>query len=196
MTLPNIITLFRILLVPVFVGALLYYHRSYRAGEPVDAYWMIALGSFVTASVSDALDGFIARRFNMRSHLGSILDPLADKALLVSALVVLGWIDTDLAQLPLWFVVLVLGRDLFLVIGSVVLQIYVSDFKVKPHWVGKVSTALMMVSVSMVLLKFDSTWVDPVVYLGGGFTLASFAVYLTRGLQALSGSDASAPPRR
>lgn len=196
MTLPNIITLFRFLLVPVFVGALLYYHRSFREGAPVDAYWMIALGSFVTASVSDALDGFIARRFNLRSHLGAILDPLADKALLVSALVVLGWIDTDLAQLPLWFVVLVLGRDLFLVMGTVVLQVYVSDFKVKPHWAGKVATALMMVAVSMVLLKFDSTWVDPVVYLGGLFTLVSLVVYLVTGLRALAGSDVGSPPRR
>lgn len=187
------ITVFRFLLIPVFVGALLYYHRSTQLGEPQDLYWAVALGSFVLASVSDALDGYLARRMNLRSHLGAVMDPLADKALLVSALVTLGWIETDLAQLPLWFVVLVLGRDVLLVAGVIGLQVYVRHVKIKPHWSGKTSTALQMVAVSMILLKFPGAWVDPVVYAGGVATLISVGVYLFQGLRAVSASGVVAP---
>ncbi|MDX6766944.1 MAG: CDP-alcohol phosphatidyltransferase family protein [Candidatus Methylacidiphilales bacterium] len=194
MTLPNFITLFRFCLVPVFVGALLYYQRSYRLGEPDSLYWAIALGSFVTASLSDALDGILARRLNLHSQLGAIMDPLADKALLVSAIITLCWLDTDLAQLPIWFAVLVLGRDFLLVAGVIGLQVYVRNIKIKPHWSGKLSTALIMLIVSLILLKCPSAWVDPLVWIGGAFTLLSTGIYLSRGMRAVvtSGID---PPR-
>jgi CDP-diacylglycerol--glycerol-3-phosphate 3-phosphatidyltransferase len=193
MTLPNIITLFRFLLVPVFVGSLLYYDKSFRLGLPVEGYWIAALASFVVASVSDAVDGFLARRLKLQSQLGAIMDPLADKALLVSALITLGWIDTDLARLPIWFVVLVLGRDLLLVTGVIGLQVYVRNVKIKPHWSGKTSTALQMIAVSMILLKFEAPWVDAVVYLGGAVTLVSVGVYLFQGVRAVSTSGMDAP---
>lgn len=195
MTVPNAITLLRFLLIPVFAGALLYYYQSFREGEPEEVYWWWAVGAFVLASVSDALDGAIARIFRQKSRLGAIMDPLADKALLVTALVMLSWVDTDMARLPIWFVVLVLGRDVLLVLGVVGLQVFVRHVAIKPHWTGKVSTALQMVAVSMVLLKVPQDWVMPVVWAGGVATLASAGVYLVRGLQAVAASGYDRPPQ-
>jgi cardiolipin synthase (CMP-forming) len=196
MTLPNFITIFRFLLIPVFVGALLYYQQSFSSGRPDSVYWMVAVVAFVVAALSDALDGFIARRFNLRSHLGAIMDPLADKALLVTALVMLSWMDTDLARLPIWFVVLVLSRDLLLVTAIVCLHLFVRNIKIKPHWVGKASTAFQMISISMVLFKFAETWVTVAVVLGGLFTLASIFIYLLRGIHAVSSSGMDRPIAR
>jgi CDP-diacylglycerol--glycerol-3-phosphate 3-phosphatidyltransferase/cardiolipin synthase len=193
MTVPNVITLFRFLLIPVFAGALLYYQQSFRAGAPDNVYWAWALGAFVLAAVSDALDGAIARIFNQKSRLGAIMDPLADKALLVTALIMLSCIDSDMARLPIWFVVLVLGRDLLLVLGVASLHVFVRHVAIRPHWTGKASTALQMIAVSMVLLKLPVSWVMPVVILGGAATLASTGVYLVRGLRAVAASGFDRP---
>jgi len=196
MTVPNIITLFRFLLIPVFAGALLYYQQSFRTGAPDNTYWAWAIGAFVLAAVSDAFDGAIARLCNQKSRLGAIMDPLADKALLVTALVMLSWIDSDMARLPIWFVVLVLGRDLLLVLGVAGMHVFIRHVTIQPHWTGKVSTALQMVAVSMVLLKLPEDWVAAVVWAGGAATLASAGVYLVRGIKAVSASGFDQPGRR
>lgn len=193
MTIPNAITLFRFLLIPVFMGALIYYHKSHQAGSPEPVYWAVALATFILASLSDAADGLIARRFNLRSRLGAIMDPLADKALLVTALVMLSWIETDLATLPVWFVVLVLGRDVLLVSGIICLHLFVRNIHIRPHWVGKTSTALQMVAVSMILVRCPDAWVEPVIWLGGAFTLASVGVYLMQGMHAVAASGIDRP---
>ncbi len=102
--LPNIISLLRLLLVPLIIG--------FVANEQ----WQFALYGFVIAGVSDALDGYIARNYNLRTELGSYLDPLADKALLVSMFVTLG----VLGLFPFWLVMLVVTRDI-LIIGGILL---------------------------------------------------------------------------
>lgn len=99
MSIPNIITLGRIVLVPIIVWAI----ASSEMG--------IACAVFIIAGVSDAVDGFLAKRFNMTSELGALLDPLADKALLVSIYVSLGiW-----GAIPRWLVILVVSRDIMIV---------------------------------------------------------------------------------
>src|SRR5271168_4098638 len=108
MTTANKVTILRILLVPFFVVEVLYYVRN---GQ--ELHRVLAIASFATAAICDGVDGFIARRFNQRSELGAILDPLADKLLLVSGIVVLTFDRQPYFEsIPLWVTGLIIGRDL------------------------------------------------------------------------------------
>src|SRR3954451_4274194 len=109
-TLANKMTLFRILLIPLFVGFALYYAHSFAEGVPNETLRWAALGIFVLASLSDAVDGWVARHFNQRSKLGVILDPLADKLLMLSAVCVLSFSPWPY-RLPLYFVILSISRE-------------------------------------------------------------------------------------
>src|SRR5947208_17055175 len=101
MTTANKITIVRVLLVPFFIAQVLYYAETGR-----DAHRVLALLTFAVAALSDAIDGYIARRFNQRSELGAILDPLADKLLLVSAIVLLSRHDKpELERIPFWLAI-------------------------------------------------------------------------------------------
>lgn len=183
MTTANQITLGRIALIPVFVGALMYYGQSARDGESDERFRWVALIVFVLASVSDALDGFIARRFNQRSPLGAILDPLADKGLLLSALIALAWLDVPgLFRLPIWFLVVVLSRDILLVAGVMTLRFYGNTVGIVPHWTGKAATGLMMAALSAILLNLPHEWCGWLVVACGACTVASMAVYSRRGV--------------
>ncbi len=184
MTAANKITLVRILLVPFFVVQLLYYSRQ---GE--EWHRWLAVASFLLASLSDALDGYIARHFHQVTELGKVLDPIADKLLLVSSLVLLGGPkEGQLARLPLWFTGLVLGRELLL-LGGMVLARYLSvKIEVRPILIGKVATLLQMACILWVLLKW------PVAPLGGLLMITGVCVaisglwYLRSGLHQLSSS--------
>ncbi len=135
MSIPNLITLGRILLVPVVVWAI-----------AQNLMW-VAFVLFVVAGVSDAVDGFLAKRFNMSSELGSYLDPLADKALIVSIYVALGIAGT----IPRWLVILVVSRDI-MIIGAVMLSWLIgSPLKVKPLLVSKLNTVAQIVFACVVL---------------------------------------------
>src|SRR5438445_1111008 len=128
MTTANKITVVRILMIPVFVTLAIYYGQSIQRGEPLEWQRVAAIVIFLLAAVSDGLDGYIARRYNQRSSLGVILDPIADKGLLLSGIItlsVINWNATNPAagQLPIWFPVLVISRDLVIVVGSAVLHV-------------------------------------------------------------------------
>jgi cardiolipin synthase len=141
LSIPNLITLGRILLVPIVVWAI-------SSG----AMW-IAFVLFVVAGVSDAVDGFLAKRFNMTTELGRYLDPLADKALIVSIYLALG-IN---GMIPRWLVILVVSRDI-LIVGGIMLSWLMGDpLKIKPLWVSKLNTAAQIVFACVVLgsLGFD-----------------------------------------
>lgn len=189
MTIPNQLTIFRILLIPVFVGCVLFYAEN----EDVIFRWS-AIVVFIGAAVTDGLDGWIARRFNLRSPLGAVLDPLADKALLVTALITLTLVPLgDNEPFPMWFLVLVLSRDALLLTGVVFLKFYVGAVEIAPHWSGKAATALQMVAIAWVLLTIrtpDAIWV---IGLAGWFTLISAGVYLVRGIRVLSRVQHEAP---
>jgi len=186
-TLANKITFARIGLIPVFIGALMYYQASVRDGTPDEFYCWIAVGAFLTAALSDAIDGFIARRFNQLSHLGSILDPLADKGLVLSALIGLSWMDVPgLFRIPIWFLVLVLTRDIVLIVGYCILHLSGQRVKISAHGLGKTATFLMMTALSCILLKLPMDWCQVFVILSGVFTLLSIVVYLRRGIGLFS----------
>jgi CDP-diacylglycerol--glycerol-3-phosphate 3-phosphatidyltransferase len=151
MTTANKVTLLRILLVPFFVVELVYYVRS---GNEV--YRLAALLSFAVAAILDGVDGYIARRYHQISELGKVLDPLADKLLLVSGVVTLSFDQGSfLGQIPLWLTGMILGRDLLILIGMGVIQFTVGRVTVRPRFPGKIATVLQMVSVLWILLKWD-----------------------------------------
>src|SRR4051812_47323520 len=121
MTTANKITLLRILLIPVFVTLAIYYGQSQRSGAAQETLRWAALGTFMLAAASDGVDGYIARRWNQRSRLGVILDPLADKGLLLAGLFTLSFSGWPY-ELPIWFLVLVIARDAIVLLGAVVLH--------------------------------------------------------------------------
>ena len=138
-TIPNLLTIIRILLTPLFVIFLIREHFN------------LALMVFVAAGISDGLDGFIARYFNQRSTLGAILDPIADKMLLVAAFVSLG----VLSVIPNWLTVVVITRDVVILMGVAIFSFQNIDFEINPSIVSKFTTVLQVVTVCLALLKFD-----------------------------------------
>ena len=145
-TLPNVLTIIRMVLIPVFVS-MLFYQR-----------FVWALMIFVIAGITDGLDGLFARRFRQQSQLGRILDPIADKLMLVTSFVVLsmrGVFPTPLPRhlpIPFWVTITVLSRDVFILIGAAAINI-VSGFRnFRPSFPGKVSTAVQIVTVAAVML--------------------------------------------
>jgi cardiolipin synthase len=141
LNLPNLITLARILLVPVVVWAI--------ASHEMQAAFVL----FLLAGVSDAVDGFLAKRLHMISELGAHLDPLADKVLIVSIYIALGITEA----IPRWLVILVVSRDI-LIVGGIMLAVFLGKpMKVKPVLVSKLNTAAQIVFACLVLaaLAFD-----------------------------------------
>lgn len=167
MSLPNLITIFRILLVPVIVLLIISQQMSY------------AFVLFVVAGLSDGVDGFIAKHFDQVTELGAYLDPLADKALLVSIYVVLGQIH----HLPGWLVVLVVSRDILIVGALLLAKVMGTAIKIAPLMVSKINTTVQIILAGLVLanLGFDlnlSDIIDLSIYLVAGLTVLSGAAYL------------------
>lgn len=188
MTIATQITLVRILLIPVFVLFAVYYGQSVAAESAQEWLRYAAIGIFLVASVTDALDGWVARRFNQMSRLGAMLDPIADKGLLLSAVVTLS-VSPWHYSLPLWFPVLVIGRDVVIVVGCVVIRMMSDDLVVRPSWTGKAATALQMIAVAWVMLQIP--YFEVSVWLAGLFTLISGMEYLFHGIRQLSGHEAT-----
>jgi cardiolipin synthase len=145
-TLPNVLTVFRMALTPVFVS-LLFYQK-----------FVWALTVFVVAGITDGLDGLLARRFKQQSELGRILDPIADKMMLVTSFVVLsmrGVFPTPLPKqlpVPFWVTITVISRDIFILVGAAAINM-VSGFRAfQPSFLGKVSTVVQIVAVAAVIL--------------------------------------------
>ncbi len=192
MTLANKVTIARILLIPVFVGFAVYYADSIRRGSPVEAYRWAAIVVFATAAGSDGIDGYIARRYNQRSRLGRLLDPLADKGLMLSGIITLSLTPWPW-YFPLWFPILVVTRDLMLIAGAFLINHVSGHVEVQPHWTGKVATVFQMCAIGWILLKL--TWPHPMVptVLAGFFTLWSGLLYLKECLRQLRASEHSQP---
>jgi cardiolipin synthase (CMP-forming) len=166
-SLPNFFSLARLLSVPVIIGLLI--DRATTA-----AFWL-----FVAAGITDALDGFLAKRFNSQTELGSYLDPLADKALLVGVYVTLGWTR----DLPVWLVILVVFRDLTIVGGALLEHTITQSFKSRPMMLSKVNTALQIALAALVLarlgLGFDDFGLTTLlIYAVAATTIASGLAYL------------------
>lgn len=186
MTLANYITIGRVLLIPVFVLLLVYYIDDARHGVVEPLLKRGALAVFLAAALSDALDGFIARRFRQASELGRIMDPIADKFLVAAAIVLLSlWDVPGLHRFPLWYPVLVFSRDLVLLIGSIVLHVLNGRVEVRPNFAGKSATAFNLAAISSAMLHAGWLPFPPLVWIAGGFTALSFALYFVDGVRQL-----------
>ena len=178
LTLANQLTLMRLALVPAFVILVLYGRMGW------------ALAAFVTAGITDGLDGLIARWRNQRTALGAFLDPMADKLLLVSAFVVLSLPGIGLVnRIPVWLTVLVISRDVAIVATVAIVSLTLGPRTFPPSVYGKVATALYIVTIAVVLLfnflKQPSVVVDIFVWVSLAITLISgfhYTVHLRRTL--------------
>src|ERR1700751_294949 len=176
MTTANKITIVRILMIPAFVTMAIYYGQSIQRGATVEWERFTAIGIFLIASLSDGLDGYVARRYNQRSSLGVILDPIADKGLLLSGIITLSisnWSesDPDYGKFPIWFPVLVITRDAVILVGAIILHFFIGNkMKVKPSWTGKVATVCQMCAIGWVMLQIRLLPLTFVVIVAGGFT--------------------------
>lgn len=190
MTTANKITVIRILMIPVFVTLAIYYGQSVQQGEPVVWERFAAIFVFLVAAVSDGLDGYVARRYNQRSSLGVILDPIADKGLLLSGIITLSisnWsdIDPEYGKFPIWFPVLVITRDVVILVGAVVLHLLNGKVTVRPRWTGKVATVCQMIAIGWVMLQFRFIPLFIVVIVAAIFTFASGIAYVMDGVRQL-----------
>jgi cardiolipin synthase len=147
---PNRISIMRLLLVPPFIIMLMK-----QPNWPAARY--VALGIFIIMALSDFLDGLLARRLNARTRLGAILDPLADKVLIICAAVLLSLPATAPPGVNLsdWIVVFIVGKDLWVIVGFVVIYLVTDRFRVRPSRAGKVCTAGQLIMVVSILLAPD-----------------------------------------
>jgi len=200
MTTANKITVVRILMIPLFVMLAIYYGQSVQRGEPLPWERFAAIFVFLLAAVSDGLDGYVARRYNQRSSLGVILDPIADKGLLLSGIITLSisnWseVEPDYGRFPIWFPVLVISRDAILFVGTGILYLLNGKVHVKPNWTGKVATVLQMVAIGWVMLQLRLFPLIYVVIAAGFFTLVSGIIYVADGVRQLQAAGHAHPAK-
>ena len=190
MTTANKITIVRILMIPVFVTMAIYYGQSIERGAPLEWQRFTAIIIFLVAAASDGLDGYVARRYKQRSALGAILDPIADKGLLLSAIITLSisnWsdIDPEYGRFPAWFPVLVITRDAVILVGAGVLHLLNGKVQVRPSWTGKVATVLQMAAIAWVMLQLHFLPLLYVIIAAGVFTFTSGIIYVMDGVRQL-----------
>jgi cardiolipin synthase len=149
-TLPNLLTLLRICLIPVFIVMVF---RKQGFG---------ALFIFFLAGLTDVLDGFTARMWHLKTKIGMLIDPIADKLLLSTAFILLTFKDMDLPyMIPLWLTVTVVSRDLLMILGGVIIYLWKGEKNFPPSTFGKISTVLQVGTVFLVLLAnyvLSSSW--------------------------------------
>ena len=195
MTTANKITIFRILLIPFFVVAVLYYMKT---GNEAQRFWAVL--SFGVAAICDGLDGYVARHYNQRSELGAILDPLADKLLLISGVILFSLPNEHLGNIPLWLTGTIIGRDLVILIGMAVIQMTVGKVVVRPCLLGKAATVLQIICVAWVLLKWDERlgepWFSIWTVVAAVCTGLSGLIYVWDGIKQLSSHPASLPTKK
>lgn len=200
MTTANKITIVRILMIPAFVTMAIYYGQSVQRGAPLEWMRFTAIAIFLIAAISDGLDGYVARQYNQRSSLGVILDPIADKGLLLSGIITLSisnWSesDPDYGMFPIWFPVLVISRDAILIVGAAILYLLIGKVHVKPNWTGKVATVLQMVAIGWVMLQLHVVPLLYVVIAAGVFTAISGIVYVAEGVRQLQAAGHAHPAK-
>jgi cardiolipin synthase len=145
LTVPNTLTVFRMVLIPVFV-TLLFYQR-----------FVLALAVFVIAGLTDGLDGLLARRFDQQSQLGTVLDPIADKLMMVTAFIVLSMRSVfpqplpSHLPIPFWVTIAVISRDVFIVVGAAAINIMTGFRGFRPSWLGKLNTNVQIAAIAVIM---------------------------------------------
>ncbi len=179
MNIPNLLSLLRLVLVPVVVILLM------------DGSYLKALIVFAVSGLTDGLDGFLARILKQQTRLGAYLDPIADKALLASSFLTLAIIGV----IPGWLTVIVISRDCIILLGIAVLSMMSIPFEIHPAFVSKVTTMLQLLTVLLVLALRGLTdagapqWLTLVYWLTAFFTILSGLGYLIRGIRLINRQD-------
>jgi cardiolipin synthase len=170
-TIANLLTILRLILIPVFVTCV-FYQR-----------FVWALIVFFLAAITDGLDGLVARAFNQKTPLGEILDPMADKLLLVTAFIILSLPRfTALAPLPFWLTAAVISRDIFIVLGALTINIVTGFSQFRPSIPGKINTLVQVVTIVLFLtanvFHLLQEWLQTIYLLTLGMTIFSGLHYL------------------
>lgn len=174
---PNIITVFRVFLVPVFIMANFY------------GKFKTALFVFLLASLTDALDGFLARKLNQVTTLGVMLDPIADKSLIDSGYILFSFSEKII---PVWLSTIILSRDLLIIFGGWLLSIFGKLDRIRPNLLGKFTAFLQFLTIFAVLVRINYGIIGLkelyfLFYLTAAFTVASAVYYTYRGIRELNG---------
>lgn len=179
MSLANKISIFRILLVPGIVASLVYYHPER------DGLRFVALGLFLVGIISDAIDGLLARLAHQETELGTLLDPIADKFLILSALISCSAIHglPEWMRIPAWFNVVVISRDVLLVSGSIILFGIQGRWSVRPSRLGKWTTFAQMLVIPSVLLGLPIKM--PLIVAAAVLSVLSAVSYVRMGIRVL-----------
>jgi cardiolipin synthase (CMP-forming) len=163
LNLANRITILRMLCVPAVVGLLLYYAQSGKRVSYSDALRIATAASFGAVFLLDMLDGFIARVFNQKTKLGALLDPVADKAVMIPTLIAMGNMPLGAFtnDLPSWFIIVTVSRDIILIIGTVLIFTLRDKLDATPHMTGKFATFFNAAVIECTLLNLPSSlfWV-------------------------------------
>ena len=188
MNVANKITVARLVLVPVFVGCVIAHaHAHANTISDIDPDWtwrFAAIGVFAVATLSDFLDGWVARRFKQKSLLGTTLDPIADKLLMLAAVFTLAVTPWE-HGFPVWFVVLVFVREAIILLGIAFMYGFLRKIEMDPNWPSKATTVLQMACVVWILIDFRSAapelvWV---IRATAVFMVISTGIYVREGLQ-------------
>jgi cardiolipin synthase len=164
-TLPNLITLLRLAALPFFLVSI------------SDGRFDIALAIFVVAGLSDGVDGYLARHFDMKSALGAYLDPIADKLLLITSYLFLAVPSYPAkVKVPVWLAVMVLSRDFLLLMVALLLILSVGKRRFPPSWAGKVTTVTQIVTVLFVLCANVWNWPRPIMLIAFGATATTTVI--------------------
>jgi len=176
MTIPNLITTLRIILVPIFIIYL------------INDRFMAALTVFVVAGLSDGADGLLARLLNQKSRLGSFLDPLADKFLLIAAFVVLA----VRGVMPAWLTVTVITRDILILLGVLILFLTKQDIAIRPSLLSKLTTCLQLGTVFLVLTGTHFQLfsdIVPILYIATGISTIASGLHYMRSWFRMMGEE-------
>lgn len=192
MTFASKITIARICLVPVYVALAFYYGHTVKTGIPDESLRWWALAVFVLAASSDGMDGWVARRFNQCSKFGAYIDPIADKALLLSGVITLSLVDWGAPgwRLPLWFAAIVVLRDCIILGGIKILYVNHREVKIVPHWTGKITTVAQMFAIGWVMLRVTYFRPEIPCFIAAFFTIWSSIAYIRQGQRILRGREA------
>jgi len=183
MNLPNKITIGRLVVVPFILVLLILYNRPGPVGF-YNGYYIALMVIYSLSAVSDGVDGYLARSRNMQTQLGALLDPLADKILLDSLIIVLASGIRGMYHTPVWFVLIILCRDAILLIVAIYLHKHWSRgvMKIKPNWWGKTSAVMLMTAVVLTLFQPCyqplETLIIISIYITALFTVVSGITYL------------------
>ena len=176
LSVPNLVTLIRVFIIPGFIMASFY------------SNFKLAFALFLIAALSDALDGFLARKLNQVTQVGIILDPIADKALIDSAFFLLSYYDR---VIPVWLTIIVLSRDVLLLFGGWLLSAFGKLDRIKPNLLGKATAFSQFLTVFLVLFNLNfnllSVYSLKVIFcLTALLTVSSALSYTVRGIRELS----------